>query len=175
MLIGITSDTHTNGRAMLKSVEYFNSRNVSLVIHGGDWDMPFSLRFYKELKCPMKSVLGNGDPDICKFWWINEKQNINLDIQFDARFLDFVEDGKRIAVFHGDSEPLLNLLKECQLYDLVVYGHNHIAKIEKVGKTLFVNPGSLVGVHLPQFPQNPYTVAVYDTTTGEAEIVKIIE
>src|ERR1017187_688238 len=103
MIIGVTADTHNNGRPMLRSVEIFNRRKIDLLIHCGDWDMPFTLRFYKGLSCPIKGVLGNGDQDINKFSWINEKQNINLDLELDSHFLDLPLDGRRIGVLHGDS------------------------------------------------------------------------
>lgn len=173
MLIGVTSDTHDNGRPMLRSVEVFNEKKVDLVIHCGDWDMPFTLRYYKELRCPMKSVLGNGDPDITKFWWINEKANIGLDLELDARFLDLKLDGRRIAVFHGDSQPFLDFLIETQMFDAVLFGHDHRPRIERKGRTLLINPGSLVGVLLPEYPTYPYTIALYDTATDEAELLEI--
>lgn len=173
MLIGITSDTHDNGRPMLRSVEVFNEHKINLLIHCGDWDMPFTLRFYKNLCCPIKGVLGNGDPDITKFWWINEKTDINLDLELDARFLDLHLDGKRIAVFHGDSEPFMNFLIETQMFDALFFGHDHHPRIEKKGKTLLVNPGSLVGVLLPEYTSYPYTIALYDTSTHQAKLIEI--
>jgi uncharacterized protein len=173
MLIGVTSDTHDNGRPMLRSVEVFNEKKVDLVIHCGDWDMPFTLRFYKELCCPMKGVLGNGDPDITKFWWKNEKADIGLDLELDARFLDLKLDGRRVAVFHGDSQPLLDLLIETQIFDAIFFGHDHTPCIKQKGRTLLVNPGSLVGVLLPAYPTYPYTIALYDTINNSAEIIEI--
>jgi putative phosphoesterase len=173
MRIGIISDTHDNGRKILESVEIFNREGVSLVVHCGDWDMPFTLRFYKELNCPLRGVLGNGDPDITKFWWINEKEGFHLDLQLDPHLLDFSVNGRRIAVIHGDSPLLLNLLLESKLFDAIFYGHDHIAQTRYVGNVLLVNPGSLVGVYLPNSRCYPYTIAIYDTDSHTAKIMQL--
>ena len=53
-----------------------------------------------------------------------------------------------------------------------VFGHDHKAHTERVGKTLIINPGSLVGVYLPN-KQAPITFALYDTQTDQAELVKL--
>jgi putative phosphoesterase len=173
MLIGVTSDTHDNGRPILRSVEVFNEKKVDLVIHCGDWDMPFNLRFYKELRCPIKAVLGNGDPDITKFWWTIEKANIGLDLELDAHFLDLKLDNRRIAVFHGDSQPLLDFLIETQMFDAIFFGHDHKPCIGRKARTLLVNPGSLIGVFLPEYTTYPYTIALYDTKTNDAVLIEI--
>jgi len=172
MIIGVTADTHDNGRPTLRSVEIFNQRKIDLLLHCGDWDMPFTLRFYKGLLCPIKGVLGNGDPDINKFWWINEKQNINLDLELDSQFLDLYLEGRRIGVVHGDSQPLLDFLIESKAFDAIFFGHNHRPLIKEEKGTLLVNPGSLVGVLLPEYPVYPYTIAIYDTKTNKAELVE---
>ena len=52
-------------------------------------------------------------------------------------------------------------------YDLVCYGHDHEAHVERVGNTLLVNPGEVMG------RLGPSRYAVYDTETGEAELRQI--
>lgn len=172
MIIGVTADTHDNGRPMLRSVEIFKQRKIDLLIHCGDWDMPFTLRFYQGLGCPIKGVLGNGDPDINKFRWVNEKQNINLDLELDSHFLDLRLDGRRIGVVHGNSELLLNFLIESKAFDALFFGHTHRPLVKEEKGTLLVNPGSLVGVLLPEYSLYPYTIAIYDTKTNRAELVE---
>lgn len=54
MLIGITTDTHSNGRPMLRSIEEFNRRKVRTALHCSGWDMPFTLMWYTELECPSR-------------------------------------------------------------------------------------------------------------------------
>jgi putative phosphoesterase len=173
MLIGITADTHSNGRPILRSIEEFNRRKVQMVLHCGDWEMPFTLMWYSELECPLKGVLGNGDQGLTRFLWAIQQQKLNLDLELDPHFLDLKLETKRIAVCHGDSNPLLEFLIECQQFDVLCLGHNHKPDIRRVGETLLINPGSLVGVKLPESRTYPYTIATYNTETDKAEIVEL--
>lgn len=173
MKIGIISDTHDNGRYILKAVDLFVREKVGLVLHCGDWDMPFTLQFYTDLKCPLKGVLGNGDPDIQKFLRIKETSELKLDVELDAHMLDLRIDDCRIAVAHGHSQPVVDLIIESRLYDALFIGHDHRPRVEKLNGTLLVNAGSLVGVLLPEYRNFPYTIAIYDTETRSAEIIDL--
>ena len=52
--------------------------------------------------------------------------------------------------------------------DVLVHGHDHKAKIEKVGKTLVINPGEVGG-----WLYGKSTLAILDTTTMKAEIIPL--
>jgi putative phosphoesterase len=171
MKIGIIADVHDNLRSLNKVLDYFNSEKIDLLIHCGDWDMPFTMRAFTRIKCPIRAVLGNGDPDIQKFLYQLQNLEVLKDLELDIheRFQDFTIDGKRIAVFHGNDEDLNKLLVECQLFDIVCIGHNHKPKIEKVGKTLVINPGSLVGF-FAEIGNVPITFVIYDTKTNKTKL-----
>jgi len=175
MLLGIISDVHDNLRHLDKAITVFNKRKIDLLLHCGDWNSPFTLEMYSFLKCPIKSVLGNGDPDIQKFEYQLQNKFKDLDLELNERFLDLKVDGKRIAVFHGNDADLINTVIESQLFDVFCHGHDHCPKIEKVKKTLIIDPGSLVGVYLPKERIAPITVATYDTQSDQAEIIEIEE
>lgn len=174
MLIGIISDVHNNLRHLNEAIKFFNKKKIGLLIHGGDWGMPFTIRTFIPLQCPIKGVLGNGDPDIEKFLY--QLQNVaalkNLDLQLSFRFLDFTVDKIRFGVFHGDDENLNNYLVESQKLDVLCLGHNHQPAIEQRGKTLVINPGSLVG-YMYETGNQPVTVALYDTENKNAEIIDL--
>ncbi|MEK9180717.1 MAG: YfcE family phosphodiesterase [Patescibacteria group bacterium] len=172
MKIGIIADTHDNLRHLDKAIQYFNREKIGLLLHCGDWIMPFTMEMFKELKCPIKGVLGNGDPDIQKFQYQLQNKFQDLDLELSEIFLDLTVEGKRIAVFHGNDEHLIKAIVESRLYEVFCHGHTHQAKIEKRQKTLIINPGSLVGVHLPD-KAAPITVAIYDTAIDKAEIVSL--
>ncbi|NIO23210.1 MAG: hypothetical protein GTN38_04260, partial [Candidatus Aenigmarchaeota archaeon] len=55
--------------------------------------------------------------------------------------------GKRIAAYHGDNREITEVLIKCGDYDCVFSGHDHIARVEKRGKIIFVNPGTLTDKH----------------------------
>ena len=58
-------------------------------------------------------------------------------------------------------------LARCGAYDLVCHGHSHEQAMERKGRTLRVNPGEVMG----RFGLSTY--ALYDTETGQAEIVTV--
>jgi putative phosphoesterase len=135
--------------------------------------MPFTLQYFADLKCSLKGVLGNGDPSLAKFLWIKQKMELDLDLELDAHMLDVRLDDHRVAVVHGHSQPIVDLIIESQLYDVLAVGHDHRPRIDKVNGTLLVNPGSLVGVLLPEHRWFPYTVAIYDTSDRTARIFEL--
>lgn len=174
MKIGILSDIHDNIRHGVKAVEYFNQENIELLLFCGDFVSPFTMRLFTKLNATTKAVLGNGDPDIQKFEYqlqnLDILINIKLDISF--RFQDLDIDGKRIGVVHGDDDKLIKALLDSKLYDVLCVGHTHTPKIEQIGKTLVVNPGSLVGYFI-ESGEVPITCAIYNTTTNKAEIIDL--
>lgn len=176
MKIGIISDVHDNLRTLSRIIEYLNKEKVELVIHCGDWDMPFTLKTMAQINCPVRAVLGNGDPDIQKFKYQmqNEEMLKNLDLDLKFRFQDFEVEGKRIAVFHGDDKDLNNMIIESQLYDVFCLGHTHQPEIKREGKTLVINPGSLVG-YFAETGVRPITFAMYNSETDKAQIMDFEE
>ena len=52
-------------------------------------------------------------------------------------------------------------------YDLVCFGHSHRVTEERVGDTLLINPGEVMG----RFGRSTYVL--YDTDTGEATLQEI--
>ena len=169
MKIGIISDTHDQTERVKKAVEIFNKEKVGMVIHCGDIVAPFTLQFYKELNCPIKFLFGNNTGDILLHIKFAEKFGLN-DYEF-ATFFSIEADGKRIAVYHGENREITDALIKCGDYDCVFSGHDHIARIEKQGKVLFVNPGTLTDKH--KEGMKPPSIAVYDTGKHSAEIIGV--
>ena len=60
-------------------------------------------------------------------------------------------------------------LAESGKYDLVCYGHDHMKHEERMGETLLVNPGEIMGMN------GPSTLAIYDTETNLVQWVEIPE
>ena len=56
------------------------------------------------------------------------------------------------------------------------YGHNHVFDIRRLGKTLAVNPGSIMGCQFDAQANRTdvaSTFAIYDTESGEAQGYRI--
>ena len=164
MKIGVISDTHDQGELILKAVGYFNAAGVERVIHCGDWVSPFILYFFRGLKAPLRGVFGNNDGD--KFRHLLFKEKFGLDLEYEDRFLELELDKRRIAVFHGDYRGIVEALVSCGNYDAVFHGHTHQRVNEKIGKTLSLNPGSLMKETSANI--KGASLAIYDTKTNSA-------
>jgi len=160
MRILVISDTHIPDRydklpaAILKEF-----KKADLVLHAGDFT---SVEFYQELKSmkPLKAVLGNLDsPELRNF--IKDKESFTLQKY-------------KIGIMHGwgRAEGVLDLVKKSfdNTYNLVIFGHTHQPLIEKIGKTTYLNPGSLTDKIFASV--NSYAVVEINRTL-KAEIFKI--
>jgi len=171
MKIGIISDTHDQIERIKKAVKTFNKEDVKLVVHCGDIVAPFVLQFFKDLNCPIKFLFGNNTGDIALHLEFARKFGLK-----DAEFKNFYSleiDGRKIAAYHGDVKEIIEALIKCEIYDCVFVGHDHTARIEKHGKVLLVNPGTLVDKHKDDM--KPPSVAIYDSKKHDVKILLIEE
>ena len=159
MLIGILSDTHDNLIYVKKAIDLFNERKVGHVIHAGDYTSPFTLKLFKELKCPYVGIFGNNDGD-----------KLLLQERAEGRIRNqpyvFTLHDRKIVVMH--EHFVADALADSGHFDLVVYGHTHAPDIRKVKNTLVLNPGE-VSTYL----YGKSTVALVDLDTMEAKIIEL--
>lgn len=166
MKIGIISDTHDQITRIIKAIEIFKREGIDLLIHCGDLVAPFTLSYFKEIACPIKFIFGNNSGDIALHLQVAKKLELNAEF---ANFFSLEIDGRKIAVYHGDIPEITIALIECGRFDCVFSGHDHVAKIERYGKVLFVNPGTLAEKHKEEI-KGP-SIAIYDTETHEAKLL----
>jgi len=171
MKIGIISCTHDQIPAIKKVVKFFMKQNIDFLIHGGDWVSAFTLVYYKDLKCPIKGVWGNNIGDI-RFKRVIKK--FKLDLKIYHPFFSIKLGGKTIVVYHeaGDLDNKANKEIKKLKPDVIISGHDHKAKIETKNGVLFINPGTLVSETFPWLKTKP-SVALYDTDTNKAKIIRI--
>jgi putative phosphoesterase len=132
MRICVISDTHIRDR--YEEVPEDLSRelgNTDLIIHAGDFS---SLEYYEELRSikPLKAALGNLDA-------------AELRPLLKEREVFTIEKFK-VGIMHGFGRPesvLENVRKSFDdSFSLVIFGHTHNSFNEKIGKTIYFNPGS---------------------------------
>lgn len=132
MRIGVISDTHDNVDRVKHAVSVFNEEGVSLVIHAGDYTSPFTLIPLEGLRAPFVGIYGNNDGDKLL---LHERSGGRIHRQP----YKFSFSGSEIIVMH---EP--DVVEELALsgrFDLIVYGHTHRPRIDRINNTLIVNPG----------------------------------
>ncbi|OGD64031.1 hypothetical protein A2160_04545 [Candidatus Beckwithbacteria bacterium RBG_13_42_9] len=169
MKIGVISDTHDQCENILKAVKLLNQEKVELVIHCGDWISPFTLKFYKNLKSPIKGVFGNNDGD--RFYHLKYVENLKLDITFKERVLNLILGKRKILAYHGDYGKVTEELISSGKYDAIFHGHTHISVNKIFGKTLSLNPGTFMPFTDNQIKGASF--AIYESRTNSAKLIKL--
>lgn len=160
MRIGVISDTHGHVGNTLAAVRLLESLEIEQVLHCGDIGTPEIPKLLAAW--PSHFVFGNCD---------YEKGDLReaiaaAGLTCHERFADLQLASRRIAIIHSDDSRLFQQTKSHGHYDLVCYGHTHLAESHLEGRTLVLNPGAL-------YRANPHTLAVVDLAKMEAEIIRI--
>ncbi len=161
MLIGVVSDTHGNTTNARRAVRMLESLEVEAVLHCGDigsLEIPPLFAPW-----PTHFVLGNVDDDSPE---LAATIAAVAGHAYHARFGDLELAGRRIALLHSDDARRFHAAIESGDYDLVCYGHSHMAEQHRVGKTLVLNPGAL-------HRANPHSIALVDLARLEAMSIVI--
>ncbi len=161
MLIGLMTDTHENIENIKKSVEIFNEKGVSLVLHCGDIISPITYSAFKDLKCNIRFVFGNNDGErpflISRFKGLGEF--FNNGYKFELA-------GKKFIMMH---EPIgIDELAESKHYDYVLYGHTHKQDIRDINGTKIINIGETSGIM-----NGKGTIGVLEVETGKLEVISL--
>ena len=129
MKILVLSDSHGNYSNMVQAVQ---REQPDRIFHLGDGWRDAQRLHDQFPDIPLEQVPGNCD------FRLRETPEILLTVG-----------GKRILLCHGHTLGVKSSLanayltaKEDQL-DLFLFGHTHIPQVDKQGKTLFLNPGSI--------------------------------
>ncbi len=162
-MIGIMADTHDHVDAIVRAVNFFNDKAVTMVIHAGDLVSPFSAEPLKKLHSPVKYVFGNNERERERI----RKKMEGMDIEIgDCLEIDYKN--VKIVVYHGENPVLLNALIQSKEYDVVVTAHSHMPEISQEDGVMVINPGEVCG-HLT----GRKTVAILDVEKMAAEIHEI--
>lgn len=147
MRIGVVSDTHGHVLYTRAAVEALAKHAVEIVLHCGDIGSPDVVGPFQ--RWPAHFVFGNVDRNELAL-----RQAIEAAGQTcHGRFGDLTLAGCRIALVHSDDHALFRRTIGSGGYDLVCYGHTHVAEHHREGRTLVLNPGAL-------YRASPHTLAI---------------
>lgn len=162
MRVAIISDIHDNIPKLRAALESLN--DVVEVICLGDLCSPFII---KELSLgfsgPIHVVFGNNDGDRFR---ITEATRKYSNVKIHGEYAEIEIGGKSFSVNHFDD--IGRAIATGQNHDVVCFGHSHQFKLERIGRSLVVNPGEIFG-----FLTGRSTFVIYDTDTGEAQRVDV--
>ena len=139
MIIGVTGDTHNNLKNIKQICNIFNESSTDLVFHTGDISLPKSLLAFSILNCPLIGVFGNND--------IEERKDLEkISKKFDCKIYDepfSVEfKNRKITVLHHPEMIDEIMIKK---NDLILHGHTHRYRLEKINNCIVFNPGECAG------------------------------
>lgn len=158
MRIGVMSDTHGDTWAARDAARIFEDHRVQMVLHCGDVGAGVMDELHGMIS---HFVRGNTDSDE------GLRQSLASDKQtFHGEKGELEFAGRKIAFLHGDDERMLSDLISSQKWDLICFGHAHLASQAQCGKTLVLNPGAL---HRTPEP----SVAIVKLPEMSVEIVRI--
>jgi putative phosphoesterase len=160
MRIAILSDVHDN---IWKLETLLANLNAEALIFCGDFCAPFTLAQIAEgFDGPIHVVFGNNDGDQ---FLLSRVAGRFPHVTLHGDFAELALGGRQVAVTHYPEVG--RALAQGGVYDLVCHGHSHERLVEQIGDTVRINPGEVMG----RFGLSTY--ALYDTSTGQAEIVGV--
>ena len=159
MRIGVVSDTHDNLSNVARIVELLNRSGVERVVHTGDITQAKTLHALSELRVPLFGVYGNNDQERESL----EQVSAELGFAFADPPLELHWAGRHIVVVHDVTEHPHD---ELHSGDVLLHGHDHFRRIERVSGTLVFNPGECAG-HM----RGLNAVGVLDLAELDAEIL----
>ena len=173
MKVGVISDTHDRLESIKKAIDIFKKEKVGLIIHCGDWVSCYTLEYFdfvlKDYKVPVKSVFGNNEGDVKRL--LERNSELINPIEFALKQVFEIKIGKRkVAVYHGQDNVILNALIKSKAYDSVFTGHTHIVKNTFVDNTLVLNPGSTCFAADSKIIKDAST-AIYNSDSNSAKII----
>lgn len=149
MRLGIVSDSHGHVELTRPAVRMLESLDVQRVLHCGDIGSVAVVEMFAPW--PTDFVFGNCDHDHVALLAAIEAAGQTCHGAFGALEIE----GRRIALLHSDDRRRFQEAVHNGEWDLICYGHSHVAAIEQHGPTLVVNPGAL-------YRANPHSLAVIE-------------
>ncbi len=160
MRLGIVSDTHGHVENTRLAIRMLASVEVDRVLHCGDIGTIAVVELFTAW--PTDFVFGNCDADRRELTAAIEAAGQTCHDEFAALEIG----GKRIALLHSDDRRRFQQTLHSGEWDLVCYGHTHVAAIEHFGQTLALNPGAL-------YRASPHSLAIVDVPSLEATVIPL--
>lgn len=160
MRLGVVSDSHGHVELTRPAIRMLASLEVDRVLHCGDIGSAAVVEMFSAW--PTDFVFGNCDDNRAELTAAIAAAGQSCHGVFGG--LEIA--GKRIALLHSDDRQRFQEALYSGEWDLVCYGHTHVAAIEKFGTTLAVNPGAL-------FRAQPHSLAIVELAAMQATIVPL--
>lgn len=165
MRIAILSDIHDNLWKLDLVIPAV--RHCDEMICCGDLCSPFIVdELAKGFTRDIHVVFGNNDADLFR---ITAKAARYPHLRLHGEYCELQRAGKRFAVNHFDN--IARPIAESGKFDVVCFGHNHEFEITRYGRTLALNPGSVLGARFGsgQREDTESTFLILDVESGHPQ------
>ena len=163
MLIAVMSDSHDNIWNLQKALGIVKDEGAGMIIHCGDFVAPFMLKELEETGIPVHGVFGNNDGDQYLLTKFSLTVFSNITLYGIIGQVDI--EGFTIGFTH--QSIVAEGLAAGGSYKMVCFGHSHEYLLKKIGKTIYLNPGEIMGKEgIPGF-------CFVNTETAKVERVKL--
>lgn len=160
MRIGLISDTHDNRSRTEQALARLAEREPELLLHAGDLASGAMVPLFDGWRV----LLAQGNVDrVRSIRGAIEEHGV--EIAYDVKH-ELDAGAARIGVIHGDDAGRLEGMVNSGAFDLVVHGHTHTFRDERLGATRVVNPGA---VHRA----SPPSVCLYDAAEDALERIEL--
>jgi putative phosphoesterase len=163
MQIGVLSDIHDALTHLDYALDALRAREIGMLFFLGDFCSPIPARVLGAYPGTIHCVFGNGDGDRFAIAEVAAQPGSSLVLHGEWAEVDV--DGSRAALTHYPFYA--RALARTGDYHAVFHGHTHERAEERVGDTLLVNPGEILGW------KGPATCAVWDTETRLIEFLEV--
>ncbi len=162
MNLAILSDIHDNVWSLAAALEY--AQEAEALLCCGDLCSPFIIPRLAEgfAGRSIHIVFGNNDADLLR---IARQAGRFPQVQLHGAFFQGEVGGVSLAMNHYDDIALA--IAAGGQYQVLCYGHNHAYRVEQIGRTLTINPGTLLGYDPIRNRDVPMTFVLYDTVSGQ--------
>ena len=164
MRIAVLSDIHDNVWKLGAALEAV--ADADTLICCGDLCSPFIVhQLGRGFPRPIHVVLGNNDGDLYR---ITANARLYEHMRIHGELFRGEFDGQRVAANHYDN--IARAIAASGEFDVVCYGHNHVYSVARIGRTLAINPGAIMGAAFSADggrTDAASTFMIYDTATGE--------
>jgi len=163
MLIAVASDIHDNIWNFERALADIGGRGAEAMLFLGDFCAPFTLSQMAEgFAGPIHVVFGNNDGDP---FLLSTNAAKHAHVTLHGLMAELELGGRRVALNHYPQ--IAQRLAESGAYDAVFSGHDHKRAVATVGRTLWANPGEVMG----RFGRPSW--GLYDSGKGTFEHVEI--
>ncbi len=170
MKIAVISDIHDNVWKLDAALAA--AREADSMVCCGDLCSPFIVhQLGRGFSKPIHIIFGNNDGDLFRIT-ANARNYGHIRIHGEMFRGEF--GGKLFAANHYDN--IARAVAASGDFDVVLYGHNHVYDVSRIGKTLAINPGPIMGAAFAPDGRRtdvPATFVIYDTAADQATRVEL--